>query len=111
MALGVVQTFRTVPGADTAVQATVTGDTAYPNPAGYPLTPALFGLNVLRRIIEIRPASVAAAVWAPVVVTTLNQDGSVATAALNLVVATTGVQVANGVNVSTAVFNITVEGD
>ena len=111
MAVSVLQTSRTVPGADTLVVATVTGDAAYPNPAGYPLTPDQFGLRVIRRVIEFRPASVAAAVWTPVGVQTLNADGSIATLALRLVVGTTGAEVANGVTVSTAVFNVVVEGD
>lgn len=111
MAATVVQIARTVPGSDTLVGATFTGDTAYPNPAGYVLTPDQFGLRVLRRVIECRPATVAAGVWTPVLVKTLNADGSIATLALHFVVATTGAEVANNVNLTTAVFDFLVEGD
>jgi hypothetical protein len=100
-----------VPGADTLVQATITGDAAYPNPAGYPLTPDQFGLKVLKRVIELQPATVAAAVWTPVAVKTFNVDGSIASVSLHLVVGTTGVEVANGVNVSTAAHYVLVEGN
>jgi hypothetical protein len=93
------------------VQATLAGDTAYPNPAGYPLTPDAFGLRVIRKIVSVRPANVASGAWVPVIETTLNQDFSVATAAIKLLVATTAVQVANGVNVSASSFIVVVEGD
>jgi hypothetical protein len=111
MAASVTSVIRTVPGSDFKQVSTIVGDTSYPNPAGYVLTPDQFGLKVIRRIGELRPNTVAAAVWTPVLVKTFNADGSIATLALHFVVATTGVEVANAVNLSTASFEITVEGN
>lgn len=110
MAATVTQIARTVPGADFLWVATVTGDASYPNPAGYVLSPASFGLTIIKRVIECRPATVAAAVWTPIMTQALNTDGSIATLALHLVVGTTGAEVANAVNVSTGVFSVIVEG-
>lgn len=111
MSVSVTSVSRTVPGGEFEQVSTVTGDAAYPNPAGYVLTADQFGLKVIKRIIECRPNTVAAAVWTPALVKTFNADGSIATVAWHLVVASTGAEVANGVNVSTAAFEFIVEGN
>lgn len=111
MAAVILQLERTVPGAQFLWSGTITGDTSYPNPAGYVLTPASFGFTVLRRVIECRAANVAAGAYTPVPVITNNADGSIATISLHLLVATTAVEVANAVNVSTAVVTFIVEGN
>lgn len=102
---------RTVPGADTLQSCTYTGPASYPT-GGELLTPAALGLTVLRRVIECRPATVASAVNVPVPIQTASDDGNSITA-LNLafVVGTTGVQVANAVNLSALTYNLIVEGD
>jgi hypothetical protein len=101
---------RTVPGADTLQTIDFALDNSYPNPAGYPLTPGSFGLTLLRRITECRARNVASAIYTPVLNIT-SANGVITAAALQLVVATTGVQVANAVDVSAASFHIVGEGD
>lgn len=100
---------RTVPGADSLQPIDLALDNAYPT-GGYPLTPKTFGLTVLRRIIECRPCNIASAVYTPVLLVTLT-NGVISAANLALVVATTGAQVANGVDVSAASFHIIAEGN
>lgn len=111
MSVSIALNGRTVKGADTMQPAIITGDTSYPT-GGTLLTPAMFGLSVIRRVIECRPATVASAVNVPVPISTLSPDGQFITA-LNLafVVGTTGVQVANATNLSTLTYAIIVEGN
>lgn len=93
------------------IENTVALDNSYPNPAGYVFTPASFGLNQIRRINNIEPVTLAAAAtWVYWLVPTYNSDGSIASFAFHLAVVSTGVEVANGVNVSTASFQFVVEG-
>jgi hypothetical protein len=110
MAATATQGKRTVPGADTLVPADVACDNSYVA-NGYPLGPATFGLTVLRRIISVRPRNIASAIYTPVLVETINPDGSIASFKLALVVATTGLQVAAAVDVSAASFHLVGEGN
>lgn len=101
-----------VPGYATQQIALVTGDTSYPNPAGYILTAASFGLTLLKKIVSVTPATVAALAWDYAIVPTYSTDGeSITSAALHLAVSTTGVEVANGVTVATAAVTIVAEGN
>lgn len=109
MALQSTKGFRTVPGAATEQSVVVALDNAYPT-GGYVLTPKLLGLNVVRRILAIRPATIGSAIYTPVLLPT-ESGGSITSLLLALVVATTGVQVANGVDVSVARFHIIAEGN
>lgn len=113
MAVTVTQKGTPAPPGDKNYYAkTVTLDNSYPNPAGYVFTPATFGINVLRKIINIEPTSLAAAAtWTYWIVPTFNQDGTIASFALHLAVVSTGVEVANAVNVSTASYNVVIEGN
>jgi hypothetical protein len=101
-----------VPGDKAQSKFTLTLDTSYPNPAGYVLTPATFGLAKIRKIINIEPGSLAAAAtWTYWLVETLDADNNIASIAMHLAVVSTGVEVANTVNVSTATYSIIVEGN
>lgn len=112
MAFSVAQNgIPVVPGATYRKLFTFTGDTSYPNPAGYVLNAATFGFTILKNIISVNPATVAAGVWEIVIVPTYAADGSISSAALHLVVNSTGVEVANAVNVSTFVCTMIVEGN
>lgn len=102
------------PGAAERVTATIAGDAAYPNPAGYVFTPQQFGFT--SRITKIEnpiAQSVATGAWDPVVVPTFASDGSgaIVSFALHLIVQTTGVEVANGVSVANARFLMNLEGN
>jgi hypothetical protein len=102
----------TVPGASVHVSETLALDNSYPNPAGYVFTPASFGLTYLKKIVNIEPTSLAAAAtWTYWIVPTFNSDGTIASFAFHLAVVSTGVEVANAVNVSTATYTIVVEGN
>jgi hypothetical protein len=101
-----------VPGDKAQSKFTLALDASYPNPAGYVFTPASFGLNKIRKIVNIEPGSLAAgATWAYWIVETLDADNNIASFALHLAVVATGVEVANAVNVSTASYSIVVEGN
>lgn len=103
----------TTPGDKFLVRNVVALDSSYPNPAGYVFTPASFGLSVIRNI-NVEPINLpAAATWSYWVVPTFTTDGlnNIASFALHLAVVSTGVEVANAVNVSTASYVITVEGN
>ena len=102
-----------VPGASIQVQNTIALDNSYPNPAGYVFTPASFGFNIIRKIINIEAINIpAAATWLYWIVPTFATDNlSMTSFALHLAVTSTGVEVANAVNVSTASFLMTVEGN
>lgn len=100
-----------VPGASYQKLYTLTADNSYPNPAGYVLTPATFGFSVLKKIVDAIPATVAAGKWEIVLVPTYASDGSMTSVALHLIVSTTGVEVANGVDTSTFVGTLIVEGN
>ncbi len=99
---------RTVPGADFLQPINLALDNAYPN-GGYALTAKTFNLTVLKRVITCRPRNVASAIYTPaLIITTAN--GSISAINLALVVATTGLQVANGTDVSAASFHLIAEG-
>lgn len=101
-----------VPGDKAQSKFTLTLDASYPNPAGYVLTPASFGLNKIRKIVNIEAGSLsAAATWAYWIVETLDADNMVASFALHLAVVSTGVEVANAVSVATASYSIVIEGN
>jgi hypothetical protein len=102
-----------VPGAAVRKTFTMAGDAAYPNPAGYVVTAALLGLQRITKIESPNADTVASGAWDPVVVPTYASDGSgnIVSFALHLVVQTTGVEVANGVNVANANFLVNVEGN
>jgi hypothetical protein len=111
MALTKAKGLRTVPGAFTQQQLTLTGDTAYPT-GGYVLTAADFGLTVLQRIVGGYFTTIAGAANELAVIPTYNADGiTLASVAVALVVGSTGVQVANGANVSTTGIIIIGEGN
>lgn len=100
-----------VPGSQFEKPVTVALDSSYPNGTGYVFTAASFGFNTLKKIKNIEPTSLAAAAtWVYWLVFTYNADGTIASVALRLAVVSTGVEVANAVNVSTATFNVIVEG-
>lgn len=102
----------TVPGASVQRLFTLALDASYPNPAGYVFTPASFGLVILRKIKNLETTSLAAAAtWAYWYVPTFNTDGTIASFALHLAVVSTGVEVANAVDVHTATYTIEVEGN
>jgi hypothetical protein len=101
-----------VPGDKAQSKFTLTLDSSYPNPAGYVLTPASFGLAKIRKVMNIEAATLAAAAtWAYWIVETLDADNNISSMALHLAVVTTGVEVANAVNVSTASYSIVLEGN
>lgn len=100
-----------VPGASYRKEFTFTGDTSYPNPAGYVLNAATFGYTIWKKLISVVPGTVAAGKWLAVVIPTYATDGSITSAALHLVIASTGLEVADTVNVSTYVSTLIVEGN
>ena len=102
-----------VPGDAQSKIFTISGDAAYPNPAGYVFTPSQFNFQRITKIYEPVNSTVASAAWSPVIIPTYASDGSdvIVSFALHLVVATTSAEVANGVNVSTAVFSFIIEGN
>lgn len=101
-----------VPGFATQQIALVTGDASYPNPAGYVLTAASFGLTVLKKIVAVIPATAAALAFDYAIVPVYSTDGeSMTSAALHLAVSTTGVEVANATSVTTASVTMIVEGN
>lgn len=112
MAFAVVQVgIPVVPGASYQKVITFTGDNSYPNPAGYVVTPATFGLNILKKIISAVPVTVAAGKWDIVLTPTYASDGSITSCALHLMVSSTGLEVANAVDTSTFVATLIVEGN
>lgn len=111
MSATITQKSSAVPGASVVQQSIVALDATYPNPAGYVFTPASFGFTILRRILGFDPATLAAGLFTPVIIPTFNADGTVASFALHLFVATTGAEVANGVSVATSSFLSVMEGN
>lgn len=103
----------TVPGASVQEVDVITLDTSYPNPAGYVFTAASFGLSILKKVIFAGSASLAAGAFEPVIIPTYATDGSgnILSFALHLIVGTTGVEVANAVNVSTVALTFVIEGN
>ena len=103
---------RFVPGARFDVVATITLDAAYPNPAGYVITPATFGLTLLQRLILGQFTTIAGASYELAIVPTLATDGSgnILSAAIHVVLGTTGVEVANGVTLTGVSFNLIASG-
>lgn len=111
MALTATLERQAVPGASVGKDFLVALDSSYPNPAGYAITPATFGFIVLRRIVYSGAATIAAGAYEPVIVNTYDSNGNITSAALHLVVGTTGVEVANAVNLSTSSLSFYVEGN
>jgi hypothetical protein len=110
MAAVPTQGIRTVPGADQLQPIDLALDNAYPT-GGYPLTAKTFNLTVLRRLIACRPRNVASAIYTPVPIVTVGSTGIITGINLALLVASTGLQVANGVDVSAASFHLIAEGN
>lgn len=113
MALTYTPISKTVPGGSVYSTVNVFGDSAYPNPAGYTVDPTKVGLaaNQIKSVIDVRPATVAAAAFVPVITETLNANGRLISLNIRLVVGTTGLEVANGVNVLAASFNLILAGN
>jgi len=111
MALTKTLRARAVPGASTMQSLDAVGDTAYPT-GGYTLLPADFGLTVLRRVVAAFFNNVAGTAYEVAAIPTYNADGvTIGQINLALAVGTTGVQVANGANVSTVGITIVVDGN
>lgn len=101
-----------VPGATVIQTVSWTGDSSYPNPAGYVITPALVGLVRFKGVPRIVPATAAALAWDYSFVPTYDTTGDYITQyAVHLAVSTTGVEVGNGVNVSAAALLIDFDGN
>ena len=101
-----------VPGAFTRQAMAWGGDASYPNPAGYTLTPANFGLSRIQCVDDPIPMTVGAGVWTPETVPTFDATGDyIVSLSVHLRVNSTGAEVANGVNVTGAQFLIYVEGN
>jgi hypothetical protein len=101
-----------VPGSANVQTVAWTGDASYPNPAGYVITPALVNLVRFKGVPKLVPATAAALAWDYAMVPTYDATGDYITQyALHLAVSTTGVEVANGVNVSAAALTIDLEGN
>lgn len=102
---------REVPGANYELPVTIALDNSYVNGTGYVFTAASFGFSILKKVKNIEPTSLAAAAtWVYWLTFTYNADGSIASVAMRLAVVSTGVEVANAVNLTTATFNAVVEG-
>ena len=112
MAITVAVKKTTVPGARQKKEVDIALDNSYPNPAGYVLTPATFGLGRIASLIFAGGATLAAGLYEPVFVKTYLTDGSndIASVAVHLVVGTTGAEVANAVDVSAVTLAFVVEG-
>ncbi|HEY2859018.1 MAG TPA: hypothetical protein VGJ21_11420 [Terracidiphilus sp.] len=110
-----VVTFRGTPkppGDKYYYKTTIALGNSYPNPAGFVFTPATFGIMQISNIVNIEAINLpAAGTWGYWIVSTYNSDGTIASFALHLAVVSTGVEVANAINVSTASYAITVEGN
>lgn len=101
-----------VPGAFTRQAIVWGGDASYPNPSGYTLTPANFGLSRIVCIDDPINSTVGSGVWNPELVPTFDATGDyIQSIALHLRINSTGAEVANGVSVTGAVFLIYAEGN
>jgi hypothetical protein len=101
-----------VPGATASQAVAWTGDTSYPNPAGYVITAAQLGFIRLSRVLAAVPNTAAAGAWDFNVIPTYDATGDFITSfAIHLIVQTTGVEVANAVNVALASATLYVEGN
>lgn len=101
-----------VPGAQEMQTVNWTGDATYPNPAGYVVTPSLLGFSRFKGVPRAVPATAAALGWDYAFVPTFDATGDFITQyAIHLAVSTTGVEVANGVNVAAAALLIEFEGN
>lgn len=100
-----------VPGATVSQTANWVGDTSYPNPAGYVMTPAQFNMLRITRVIVV-PNTVAAGAWDFNIIPTYDATGDYITSfALHLIVQTTGAEVANGVTAANASATLYIEGN
>lgn len=109
MALGITQTARTIPGADTMQSANIALDTSYPA-GGYAVDLTQFGLKVLRRVLTVRPLNFASAIYTPILTISYGTYGAISGINLRLLAAG-GAEVATGTNVSAASVHIIVEGN
>lgn len=110
MAVTITQISQAVPGAAKQLALTVALDNSYPNPSGYVFNAASFGVQLIRKIANIEPVNLpAAATWVYWIVPTYDPTGNIVSFALHLAVVSTGLEVANAVNVSTASYNIIME--
>ena len=102
-----------VPGASIRKNVLVALDASYPNPAGYVLTAATFGLTYLKSICYAGAGTLAAGTFEPVIMPTYATDasGNISSVALHLIVGTTGVEVANTTSVATSSLLFIVEGN
>ena len=100
---------QAVPGAFIRKNYSIALDNSYPNPAGYVFTPEDFGLKAIREISAPSAATLAAGKNNAVIIPTYSGD-FITSFALHLVVASTGLEVANAVDVSTSTYSLTVEG-
>jgi hypothetical protein len=102
-----------VPGASIRKKFLLALDNSYPNPAGYVLTPATFGLSTLKEVTFSGAASLPAGLYEPVLIPTYATDGSgnILSIALHLIIGTTGAEVANAVDVHTSTLAFAVEGN
>lgn len=107
MAITAVASTQLVPGSAQFASANFTGDAAYVQ-GGYLLTPQMFGLTVLRRIIESRAHNLASGAYYPVLnVTSVN--GYIT--ALFLAFFTNGAEAAAGANLSAITMHLIAEGN
>lgn len=112
MAIKATEVSSAVPGASVEKIFTIDLDTSYPNPAGYVFTPATFNLTVLRKVIFAGFTTLLGAKYEPVLIPTYNSDGQTITSvALHLIIGTTGVEVANAVDVHATSFSLVVSGN
>lgn len=112
MAATIATNSSAVPGASVEKLVTVTLDNSYPNPAGYVFTAASFGLTVLRKVAFNAFTTLLGAKNEAAIIPTYNSDGqTIASVAVHLIVGTTGVEVANAVDVSTTSFSLIVGGN
>lgn len=115
MAATVAQTSQHVPGADLVRRITVTGDNAYPT-GGWDLftlfqTGTIFRNIVrIRRVDECRPNNIVSGKWIPVLISTYS-NGFLTALKLAIVLSTTGAEIANGVDLSTGQWHMSIESE
>jgi len=112
MALAYLPISKTVPGGSVYSTVRLTGDATYPA-LGYNIDPTLLGLsaNQVKSVIDIRPATVAAGAFVPVLTETVNLVSRTISLNLRLVVGTTGIEVATGASAVAAAFNLIIAGN
>lgn len=112
MAATITQISSAVPGASVEKLVNITLDTSYPNPAGYVFSAASLGVTVLRKVVLNAFTTIAGAKYEIAMIPTYNADGqTIASIAVHLIVGTTGLEVANAVDVSGVSFQLIVGGN